>query len=57
MSVVAVDVPLLESLPPPASVARKYEVAHAGDASKENKIASANFLILIPQAPKTVEKI
>ena len=51
------DKPLLESLPPPVAVARKYEVAHAGDASVESKITSANFLNLITQAPKTVEKI
>jgi hypothetical protein len=54
---VLADVPLLESLPPPAAVARKYEDAHAGDASKENKTATAILLILKPQAPKTVEKI
>ena len=43
--------PLLESLPPPDAGARKYVVAHAGDASRTNKIVSVNFFILMAMYP------
>lgn len=48
--------PLLESLPPPDAGARKYEVAHAGDASRTNRIVSANFFISTTNLPKTAEE-
>jgi hypothetical protein len=53
---VLADVPLFKSLPPPAAVARKYVVAHAGDATEISKIAIAKFRILMVLAPKAVER-
>lgn len=48
--------PLLESLPPPDAGARKYVVAHAGDASRMNKTVRANFFILVAKVPRKLEK-
>jgi hypothetical protein len=54
---VLADVPLLESLPPPAAGARKNVVAHAGDVISVNKMVSANFFILVAKDPRVVVKI
>jgi hypothetical protein len=42
---VLADAPLLESLPPAEAGARKYVVAHAGDAKTTSKKVRKNFFI------------
>ena len=47
---------MLESFPPPDAGARKYVVAHAGDARRMNVKVSKNFFILLTKVSRIVQK-